>query len=303
MNLDIFFNTTYRPLRLRGKSANTTRLYGCLFRAFDRFLEHPATVADVGDELTIARFLEHRSSKGLSPYSVERERAGLLALAKVAHQRGMIPTLPIVPQGLLPDSAPVAWSISQLTDLVKAASSTPGNVGSVLASEWWPCLLMVLFETGERITAVLSTPARNYVRPNLLVPAAARKGGKRDRVYLLTEQTCDRLDRIVVPEGLLLRWPMSQTYLWGRMRKIVQAAGLDGGRGFRFHAIRRSTASHFAALGGDATAALDHSSPRLTRRWYLDPRIADHSVRPAQLLPRIDGGVTTKPAEQTGPTD
>jgi integrase len=86
------------------------------------------------------------------------------------------------------------------------------------------------------------------------------------------------------------------------MRKIVRDAGLDAGRGFRFHAIRRSTASHFAAQGGDATAALDHSSPRLTRRWYLDPRIADHALRPAQVLPRIDTPIMSPP-RAIGPTD
>jgi integrase len=297
MNLDTFFDTTYRPLRLRGKSANTLRLYGCLFRAFDRFLERPATVADAGDELTVLRFLDHRAASGRSPYTIEKERSQLMALAKIAHQRGLLTTMPIVPQGTLPEAAPVAWSVEQLQHLVETAARQTGNVGSVRACEFWPCLLLVLFETGERITAVMQTPSCNYTRPYILVPAAVRKGGKRDRVYLLTESTCDRLDRIVQANRTLFFWQGAATYLWGKMKRIVQAAGLDRGRGFRFHAIRRSTASWFAANGGDATAALDHSSPRLTRRWYLDPRIADTSLRPAQVLPRIDTAITHQKTE------
>lgn len=288
MLLAEFFHETYRPLRLRGKSPNTARLYGCLFRAFDRWLGRPATVADVGDELVLARYLEARAASGLSPYSVERERCGLLALAKVAQHRGLLARLPIVPAATLPEAVPVAWSVEQLHALVEAAGRQPGNVGTVRACEWWPALLLVLYETGERISAVLDTPAGNYHRPHLLVPAAARKGGRRDRIYTLSPATCDRLDRFGQMTGPLFRWDRARTLLWAHMGKIVQAAGLTGGRGFRFHAIRRATASHFAAAGGDATAALDHSSPRLTRRWYLDPRIADRGAKPVDLLPPIE---------------
>jgi integrase len=65
---------------------------------------------------------------------------------------------------------------------------------------------------------------------------------------------------------------------------------LDVGRRIGFHAIRRSAASHYAAAGGDAVEMLDHSSPSITKRWYLDPRLADRGSRPCDVLPAIAVG-------------
>lgn len=67
----------------------------------------------------------------------------------------------------------------------------------------------------------------------------------------------------------------------------VGAAGLDTRKRLRFHQIRRSAASHFAAAGGEAVEMLDHSSPKITNRWYLDPRLVDRGQRPCDILPPI----------------
>jgi integrase len=67
----------------------------------------------------------------------------------------------------------------------------------------------------------------------------------------------------------------------------VKAAGLNTRKRLRFHQIRRSAASHYAAAGGDAVEMLDHSSPKITKRWYLDPRLADRGARPCDILPPI----------------
>ena len=31
-----------------------------------------------------------------------------------------------------------------------------------------------------------------------------------------------------------------------------------------------------------------HSNPSVTKRWYIDPRLAEHGPRPHELLPRLD---------------
>jgi integrase len=289
MLLETFFTDVYRPLRLRGKSANTTRLYGCLFRALARHLYRPPQLADL-DELVLARYLDARAGKGLSPYTVERERNALLALARLARERGMLTTMPIVAQALLPEATPVAWTVAQMSALMDAAGRMPGLVGVVPAGVWWPALLSVLWETGERVTAIIETPAANYQRPHLAVPAHARKGGQRERLFTLSPETCDALDaiqRLTGGKGGVLPWTRNRTSLWGNMKQMVRREGLGEGRGFRFHCVRRSTASHFAAAGGDSTRLLGHSSPKLTSRWYLDPRITDTGPKPCDLLPRL----------------
>ena len=52
----------------------------------------------------------------------------------------------------------------------------------------------------------------------------------------------------------------------------MQRAGLPDTREYKFHAIRKSTASHYEAAGGNATELLGHSSRKVTQ-GYLDPRI------------------------------
>jgi integrase len=293
MLLSEFFSSVYRPLRLRGKSAASTRLYGCLLRSFDRFLLRRGEVSDL-DDLTIAAYLERRADAGRSPYTIERERCGLLALARLARERGLLAVMPSCPQGALPERVPQAWTVEQLRTLIAAAEAQPGMVGAVPAGLWWSTLLLVLYQTGERITAIVDTPAANYRRPHLLVTAECRKGKKRDRVYELSADVCDLIERMALDttgQGKLFPWPLCRTYLWGRMKKMVRAAGLGEGRSFRFHGVRRAALSHYAAAGGDAAAMADHASPRTTARWYLDPRITNTGPRPCDVLPRIDARI------------
>jgi len=59
----------------------------------------------------------------------------------------------------------------------------------------------------------------------------------------------------------------------------MAAAGLPDTREFKFHAIRKSHASHKAAAGVDPQHALGHADGRTTRRHYIDPRIASNERR------------------------
>ncbi len=54
MTLNQFFTDFYRPLRLRGRSQNTSRLYGCTIRCFGKFLGREPQLADIADEMTLA---------------------------------------------------------------------------------------------------------------------------------------------------------------------------------------------------------------------------------------------------------
>lgn len=287
MTLDQFFRETYKPLRLRGKSPGTDRLYGATLRAFGRFLGRDPLLADL-DELTLSRFLDWRSTV-VSPLTVEKERTQLVALAGLAFERRLLDVKPQCPPGPIPDRIPTAWSVDELRRIATAAAD-PASYGSGgdWKSRFFPPLVSALYETGERVGAMLEARIEDYRRPNLLIRAEARKGRKRDRVYRLTPETCDSIERAIGgrPEGLVFEWPQCRSLIWNAFGKVVRVAGLDGKR-VRFHAIRRSAASHFAAAGGDAVEMLDHSSPRITRRWYIDPRIADRAARPCDVLPPI----------------
>jgi len=287
MNLQEFFDDYYLPLKLRGRSENTSRLYGCTIRSFAKFLGRGPTLSDL-DDMTLARFLAKRATK-VSPFTAEKERTQLLSLARFAFDRGMRPTRPCVPPAPLPERVPTAWSIDALRSLMLAAGKEPGAVCGIPASAYFRALVAVLWETAERVGAILAVQVVDFSDGRILVRAEHRKGGKRDKLYGLTPETAALLTeacRGKKPSDLIFRWHKQKTNLWYAFGRIVKRAGLDGGRRSKFHALRRSAATHYAAQGGDATALLDHSSPRVTRA-YLDPRFLKSGPQPCDVLPKI----------------
>lgn len=287
MELEAFIEDVYVPLRLRGRSQNSVRLLLHAVRQFSRFLGHKATLRDLED-LSVSKFLLSRSKK-LSPHSVARERAGLVAIWNLAHIRGLVRLAPCLPPELCPQRTPRAFTVAELRRLNQAASLASGWVGPIRADIWFRALLGVAFETGERITAILSIPRACWNDPHLTVPAFVRKGSKKERIYSISPETAILVD-MAARNGsdVVLHWPSSDNALRKRWKTITRRAGLGDGRDVQFHAIRRSTASHIAAAGGDATAYLGHSSDRVTRKSYLDPRITEADRPPMwQVLPRL----------------
>ena len=293
MTLREFFKTTYRPLRLRGRSANTARLYECLFVQFSKWLAAEG-IADEGriehlDELLLARFLEHRAGKR-SPYTAEKERSQLLALARLAWERRVpgLDRMPSCPASVLPDRVPTSWTADQMRSLFAAAGKARGHVGDIPAGQWFAAAVELAYETGERIGALMATAASDYRRPTLMVQPTARKGGRRGRVYHLSPALCDRLDAIVAHGGeMLLPWPYASTHIYSRLRTILKAAGLSGKR-MAWHQIRRTAISQIAFAGGDPVAFAGHASPAMTKRWYLDPRMSERGPKPHELLPPLE---------------
>jgi integrase len=285
MLLKDLFDRFYRPLRLRGRSANTNRLYGCTIRAFGKWLKYEPTVDDLTD-LTLSQYLDHRASDH-SPYTAEKERSQLCSLWRFAADRGIVQTRPEVPPAPLPDRIPRAWTLDELGAIYRAAAATRGKIGPVPAGIWYPALVSVLWETAERIGAVMECLRSDFDAPHLHVHAEYRKGGKRDRVYKLTERTCGL---VLQSAGVvkLFEWPAARTSLWSKYADVVARAGLGKGRHLSFHALRRSAASHYAARGGDPVQLLDHSSPRITHKWYLDRRMTDRGPQPCDVLPGLD---------------
>jgi integrase len=243
------------------------------------------------DDLTVSQFLSHRGAT-LSPYSVERERSGLLALWRLAADRRLVDLRPCVQAELLPERIPRAFTVAELERLYAAAEDTPGWIGPVAAGAFWTAAIMALYESGERIEAMLNAPKSGYTAPFLRVPASIRKGKRTPRIYEFSADTC-RLVEIAAKHdaATLFLWPMDPSGIYNHFHKITHRAGLGSGRDVMFHCIRRTTASHLAAATGSvdaATAYLGHSSDRITRRSYIDPRIVGAAgVKPLDALPRI----------------
>jgi len=308
MKLIDLFENLYRPLRLRGRSPATARLYGCTIRAFGKWLGRPPELRDL-DELVLASYLEYRAGR-VAPLTAEKERTQLVALAGLAFERRLLDVKPQCPPGAIPDRVPQAWSLDELRAVMVAAADpatyadrrngrpklfplpptvADASTSAATKARFFSAFLPALYETGERCGAMLEARIEDFDLPHLVVRAEARKGRKRDRVYRLTDATCDRIKAAIGgrAEGLVFVWPWTRTLIWREFGKAVKAAGLNTRKRLRFHQIRRSAASHYAAAGGDAVEMLDHSSPKITKRWYLDPRLVDRGQRPCDILPPI----------------
>jgi integrase len=287
MDLERFLTTIYVPLRLRGRSPESVRLLRHAITQFSKWLGRRATLDDLED-LVVSQWLS-AMAETKSPNSVARERSGILALWNLAQGRGLVRLRPTVAPELIPERVPRAFTEEELARLALAARRASGFIGPVPAATFFPALMAVGLETGERINAILHTPRSCWRRPTLTVPASIRKGRRQERVYELSPEAADLVDAVCQHSGpTVFWWCASDTALRKRWRTITRRAGLGDGREVQFHALRRSTASHLAAAGLDATAYLGHSTDRITRRSYLDPRVVDaRRPRAWESLPRV----------------
>lgn len=268
----------YRLRNLRSATKSSLRLWEIALRLFDRYLERPATADDLTDD-TFAGFIVWRRRTAAAA-TVNRDLVSLLALWRWCHRMGHVDRWPDVALEKVPERTPLAWTRDEFGALMRAARAATGNIGCIPAARWWPALLLVLFDTGERIAAVMALQWQHVDLDQcwILFPAETRKGQQRDSLVKISDDTADALRRIR-GRGDVFPWPYCTAYIWRRYGDLLKQAGLPNDRARKFHAIRKTTASHLEAAGGNATEALRHQH-RKTTQAYLDPRI----VKPSQAV-------------------
>lgn len=276
-----FVRDVYAPLR--AISPRTLRLYEFTIDAFGAFLGHEPSAADL-EELVVAQFLAHRT-RTRAAATAAKDRACLHALWEFLARRKAVETWPTIPTVNVPERVPEAWLTEEFARLLAAARAEKTTIAGVPGGLWWRALLLLAYDTGERITALTSVRWAD-VRPGfVLFRAETRKGRRRDIVREVGEETQAALEAIRGDRDPVFPWPYCHTYLWTRLAIILKRAKLPAGRRDKFHKIRRTTASYYEAAGHSAQRLLDHSSPATTRR-YLDPRVVQTVAAPS-VIPRV----------------
>lgn len=272
MNLDALLDM-YARKRLKLSSPNTLRLYKHSIKAFSQTLGRPATIEDFHDD-ALEEHMARIVSSGLSIASANKDYAQLTALWRFANRNRLVQTWPNVVPFREPEQIPLGWMPNEIDRLFTAIDQEQGTIKGAPARMWWRALLLVLFDTGERIGAVRKLERSSLVGNHLLVPAAFRKGNRRDKLFALRDETVQILQDLIVlhREPLLFPWDRCETYVYNRYSTILRRAGLSTDRRSKFHRIRRTVASAVASQGGNPTTAMDHANARTTKR-YLDPRI------------------------------
>lgn len=266
---------------LNALAANTFRLHRIGVTAFGQTLGWPATAADFSDA-ALGRHITRRLAEGCSRATVAGETAKLLALWRYACRQRYVKKWPTIRPPRIPDRVPLAWTreeVARLFDVVQLAK----QVGDVPGRLWWEALLSCLYDSAERIGAMLALEwsGVDLAGRTIIIPAECRKGQTADRLYRIAPDTAARLDRLP-RDRRPFHWPYNPATLWNRYRRLLTLAGLPSDRRSQFHRIRRTTASHYEAAGGDATELLGHTSRKVTR-CYLDPRICG-AASPVDLL-------------------
>lgn len=279
----------YAPLR--NCASRTVDLYLQTIARFREFLGREPVLSDFND-ITVARFLQARTRRGITLATVAKDRAQLAGMWGLAARRRLVSEFPTLPPIRSPERVPQAWTLEQMQALMTAIGGLRKNVGKYPARVWWRALIHVMWDTGERVSAVMHVRIENLdvKRAMLTIPAELRKNKTRDLVFQLAPDTLRALLPLVDGEEdhkrPIFAWPTWPSHIYWHYNKILKRAGLPTDSRSKFHRIRKTVATHYKMAGGDATALLDHSSPAVTRK-YIDPTIAK-PMMPSDVLPSIE---------------
>lgn len=270
-----FFRRCYKPLRLRGRSKDGIRLHEITLNNFAKFLGREAQISDLEAD-TIVCFLAWLRERGRAAITANDNRNRLMALARFAVKKGQLKEEPEVQPEIEPERVPRAWLTTDLDALFSACIEQHGRIGSSPANVWWLSLHLVCLFSGERIRAVLSLrwDQLDLDGGYMMLTAEQRKGRLRDREWELPAEAIAALRHLkrTSTGELVFEKDFCLGTLYNRYAKLLKRAGLPTDRKSKFHRIRKSTASHSKAAGGDAQELMDHSSAKVTK-FYLDKRI------------------------------
>jgi integrase len=279
-------------------SPSTVEQYRIAARQWD--LVCPANASLCPSEASPARaaFVINRLlAQGIKPATLRPRLGCCRSLVAFGAERGWWPMPAKWPKIRVPSREPVALSTDEFSRLLTACSNWKVPVtGRRIARHWTAAnmvaLALVIWETGERINALLQISAKNLDARGgtLFVPAEARKGKRADKRHALSPATIQRLQSLSPsPDGRLFSWPGKVQSLRLHWHAILESAGLRSDRQSLFHCLRRTHATHLTAVAGieAASHSLGHSSVAVTKRSYVAASLLP-TIRPCDLLPAIN---------------
>jgi integrase len=294
-----FYQTIYRPQRLSASPGATIEDFESAIRCFYRFAERAVMLTDLSDDL-VAAYMQHMIDLPRSRATVNKHRRILLACWRFARRRKLVTAHPDVDPLRNLGRIPTAWSADEMASIIRAAAQHPGTIptdaGTIPAGQFWEALLRTAYDTGVRVTALLSIrrDAVDLDTGFVRIDAESQKH-RRDGLYKLSPETLTAIRSVwKPPRDLLFPWPYDR---WGRQwpclnneyRRILARAGLPNGNKDLFHRIRRTVATLITAARGIEVACrhLGHSSIQVTQ-GYVDPSKLPN-VYATDVLPRLNG--------------
>jgi integrase len=278
-----FYVDVYTPRKMLGKSESSDRLYKITLRRVSQWLGRPAVLSDFTDD-RMSAYLQHCYDIGLAGASVSKEANNVLALWRYAAKRRLVAREPDIETPSYAAPVPDSFSPEEVQAIYDAAGKLQGLSYNVPRSLLFQGLVLTIYDSGERVGALLKCKWEDLSDGWLTVHGSYRKSKKAGKRFKLRPETVAVTDRIrvVSTSDKIFGWQGNYTYIWRVFGKVLTEAGLPDHRRGKFHKIRRTVASQYEAAGGNATQLLGHSNRRVTEA-YLDTRIVK-TPQPADLI-------------------
>ena len=287
---------------LKNLSDRSVTMYKSTLDRFRDFLGREATIDDL-DDLTAAKFLRWRGStvhdqkRGLiSPASLAKDSAHLrtiwtwAAKKRMKRSDGELIEFPDFARPRVPKPVPKAYKADELAKLVATAKTRKGCVMGKPAAWYWMTKIMAMFQTGERIGAVMQIrwSEVDLERCTLTFLAATRKGHRETITRPITPELARLLASQKGADNERV-WPWlddrEMLSCYASLRVLCRCAGVPYKP---FHAIRKATASYLKRAGISAKKQLGHASEEMAEQHYYDEEITGRESN-LDYLPDIDG--------------
>jgi integrase len=189
----------------------------------------------------------------------------------------------------VPKPVPKAFHADELAKLVATARTRKGYIAGKPAAWYWVTKLQALFQTGERIGAILEIrwSEVDLKKHTLTFLAATRKGHRETITRPITPALANMLaTQRGAPSERVWPWldDREMLSLYGSLRVLCRLAGVEY---HPFHSIRKSTASYLKKAGISAKNQLGHSSEEMAENHYYDEEITGRESN-LDYLPDID---------------
>jgi len=224
--------------------------------------------------------------------TVLKDRNHICGLWNYAAKQDRTMPFPTLPPMSPVKRVPRAYTIEDISKVVRVARALPGDVLGVPRGLWWSTILRTAFETAERHGALEVLRWSEVDIPGRLITflAEGRKGARQDIQREISGDLAAWLAEMRrEPDDLVWPWKGAPSTQWLELGRICTVAQVVS-RGF--HGFRKSNASYLTAARGVGAASeqLGHSSSAVTLRHYVDRSIAKPKETAIDLLPPIDLG-------------
>lgn len=287
-----FFDAVYLPAHQLAKL--TVYHYRAAIGSIDTWHRMPVALDELTDEF-VSEWLAALDGADVPRTTIKSYRGKVLTVWRFAHAKRLASTWPChVRRVFLPKRIPEAWTLAEFERIIQAALCLPGSVGQWPSSDWWPALLLTIYDLGGRITATMHLAGRDVdLESRWAVLRWNEMKTDADEPFSLSEQTVEALRRIWTPRDKVFGdWPWDWTqHDWKALtkvyRKILAHAGLPTGPRDLFQKLRRTTGTQVRIVAGKevAAACLRHKQLSTFERNYDDTRQGT-IISAADYLPR-----------------